>query len=266
MASLLDQSSQQEAYRRTYGGSDNTAPSFVRPAYLQYNSLSKSRELGRVDNFGARLTGIVGGHTGRSTLFFRIETSAIAKIGIVKRMDRPITDRTISVGVLDADHNPLPLGENGFAYMAPIHNSANSGFLDRMPPGTYYFTVSTNQWRETPFSVDALVQRYLECQGVVRLRGEPIARVALVKLAGSASGTCIAIGSPLAPAKVKKLSGKSGGSMPISLTLSIMRGAAIGRMEPYGRLQQNYRISGTATGRNVNIATMTARKPYGYGY
>lgn len=266
MASLLDQSSQQEAYRRTYGGSDNTAPSFIRPAYLQYNSLSKSRELGRVDNFGARLTGIVGGHTGRSTLFFRIETSAIAKIGIVKRMDRPITDRTISVGVLDADHNPVPLGSDGFAFMAPIHNSAFSGFLERMPPGTYYFTVSTNQWRETPFSVEVLVQRSLELTGRAILRAEPRLRIALVKLGGRALGSALSVGTILSPGTVKEVSGVLTGLLTPVLSLSILRGTAIGRMEPYGRLQQNYRISGAATGRNANIATMTSRRPYGYGY
>lgn len=266
MTSLIDQSPQHEAYRKSYGGSDNTAPSFIRPAYLQYNSLSKSRELGRVDNYGAHLAGIVGGHTGRSTLFFRIETTAIAKIGIVKRMNHPITDRTISVGILDADHNPIPLGEDGFAYMAPIHNSAYAGFLDRMPPGMYYFTVSTNQWRETPFSVDVLVQRYLELNGHTTLRAVPRARIALVKLFGPAIGRAPLVGAILPASTVKILAGPVTGAMIPGLTLSIMRGAAIGRMEPYGRLQQNHRISGAATGRNANIATMTARKPYGFGY
>lgn len=266
MSSLLDQSAQQEAYRTAYGGSDNTAPSFVRPAYLQYNSLSKSRDLGRVDNYGAQLSGIVGGHTGRSTLFFRIETTDIAKIGIKKRTSRPITDRTISIGILDADHNPLPIGEDGFAYMAPIHNSSFTGLLERMPPGVYYFTVSTNQWRETPFVVDVLVQRFLECRGAAILRAEPRLRIALVKLNGPAIGRAPLVGTVLTPGVVKELAGKGNGALTPTLTLTIMRGAAIGRMSPYGHLQQNYRISGKATGTNMNIATMTARRPYGYGY
>jgi hypothetical protein len=150
--------------------------------------------------------------------------------------------------------------------MAPIHNSAHDGLLDRMPPGTYYFTVSTNQWRETPFSVDALVQRYLELHGRVLLRGSPRLRIALVKPIGTATGRAILTGTPLSPSTVKKLAGRAPGAMTPRLTLSIMRGAAIGRLAPYGRLQQNYRISGAATGRNANIATMTARRPYGYGY
>lgn len=265
MASLIDQSAQQEAYRTAYGGSDNTAPSFIRPAYLQYNSLSKSRDLGRFDNYNGRLSGIVGGHTGRSTLFFRIETTAIAKIGIQKRTTNPITDRTISVGILDADHNPLPITEIGFAYLAPIHNSSFTGLLERLSPGVYYFTVSTNQWRETPFVVDVLVQRFLECRGVSTLAAEPRLRIALVKLSGPAIGGAPLSGTLLTPSAIDGLSGDAGGTLAPTLTLSIMRGAAIGRMEPYGRLQQNYRISGTATGRNTNIATMTARKPYGYG-
>lgn len=266
MTPLLDQSAQQEAYRRAYGGSDNTASSFIRPQYAQYNSLTKSRDFGKLDNFGANLTGVVGSQTGRSTLFFRLETTAAAKIGIKKRMDNPINDRTISVGVLDADHNPMPLGEDGFSFFAPIYNNSHAGIFDRMPPGVYYFTVSTNQWRETPFSVDIFVQRYLELKGVARLTAAPRLRIALVKLVGSAIGAAVPALSILLPSSAKEAAGAAGGSAVPRLTLSIMRGAAIGQMSPYGRLQQNYRISGTATGRNTNVATMTARKPYGYGY
>lgn len=266
MTPLLDQSAQQEAFRQSYGGSDNTASSFIRPQYVQYNSLKKSRDFGRIDNFGAHLTGAVGGQTGSSTLFFRLETTAIAKIGIRSRMDNPITDRTISVGILDSERNPMPLSDDGFSYLAPIHNSSQIGAFDRMPPGTYYFTVSTNQWRETPFSVDILVQRYLELKGIARLTLEPSLRIALAKLVGPVTGTMAPVLSVLAPATVKAFAGAATGSAVPALTLSIMRGAAIGNMSPYGRLQQNYRISGTAIGTNTNVATMTARKPYGYGY
>lgn len=266
MESLLDQSAQQEAYRKTYGGSDSTAPSFFRPAYLQYNSLTKSRDLGRFENYGANLTGAVGGHTGRSTLFFRIETASTAQIGIRKRSEDPINDRVISVGILDSQHNPLPLSESGFAYMAPVHNAEYSLLRDRMPAGVYFFTVSTNQWRETPFSVDVLVQRSLQLNGVVTFRGEPRLRIALVKLSGPATGRAQLIGTAPPPASVKVMASAAGGLLIPSLTLSIMRGAATGRMEPIGRLQQNFRIEGVASGRSANIATMTARKPYGYGY
>lgn len=266
MESLLDQSAQQEAYRKTYGGSDSTAPSFIRPAYLQYNSLSKSRDLGLFDNYGANLTGVVGGHTGRSTLFFRIETSSVAQIGIRKRSVDPINDRVISVGILDSQHNPLPLTEDGFAHMAPVHNAGQGLLQDRLPAGIYFFTVGTNQWRETPFSVDVLVQRSLQLSGTVMLRGEPRLRIALAKLSGPAIGRAQLTGLPSPPDAVEALAGAAGARLIPSLTLAIMRGAATGRMEPIGRLQQNFRIEGVASGRNANIATMTARKPYGYGY
>lgn len=266
MAPLLDQSAQQEAYRRSYGGSDNTASSFIRPQYVQYNSLSKSRDFGRLDNFGAHLSGIIGSQAGCSTLFFRVETTAVAKIGIKKRLGNPLIDRTISVGILDADHNPMPLTEDGFSYYSPIHNSGYAGVLDRMPPAVYYFTVSTDQWRETPFSVEILVQRYLELKGVSRLTAVPRLRIALVKLIGPATGSAVPLLTILPPGSIKEPAGAAIGSAQPRLTLSIMRGAAIGRMSPYGRLQQNYRINGTAIGRNTNVATMTARKPYGYGY
>lgn len=266
MAPLLDQSAQQEAYRRSYGGSDSTAPSFIRPQYVRYNSITKSRDFGRLDNFGANLTGVVGGHSGAATLFFRLETSAITKIGIAKRAADPINDRTISVGILDGDHNPLPLSDEGFAYMAPIHNSSFTGLLDRMPPGVYYFTISTNQWRDTPFSVDVVAQRYLELKGISRLTALPRLRIALVKLAGPATGSMMASVTAVQPGQLKGFSGALIGAAVPRLSLAIMRGAAVGEMAPYGRLQQNYRIAGVATGANNNVATMTARKPYGYGY
>lgn len=266
MAPLLDQSAQQEAYRRSYGGSDSTAPSFLRPQYVHYNSLTKSRDFGRLDNFGANLTGVIGGHSGSATLFFRLETTEIAKIGIVKRAVNPINDRTISVGILDADRNPMPLSDDGFAYMAPIHNSAYGGLLERMPPGVYYFTISTNQWRETPFSVDVVAQRYLELKGAARLAATPRLRIALVKLSGPATCSMLPTLTALQPGKVKNMAGVLPGSAAPRLSLAIMRGAAVGEMAPYGRLQQNYRISGVASGSNNNVATMTARKPYGYGY
>lgn len=266
MTRLSDQSAQQEAFRRSYGGSDSTAPSFNRPQYVKYNSLLKSRDFGRLDNFGATLTGVVGGHTGRSTLFFRVETSAPAKLGVLKRMSQPITDRTISVGILDADHNPLPLNDDGFTYANQVHNTAASQTPLQMPPGVYYFTVSTNQWRETPFSIDVLVQRYLECRGVAQGHTLPTLRLALVKLIGAAGGSCAPILLVTNPDQVVEPAGAALLSATPSLTLAIMRGVAIGRMEPYARLQQNYRIEGVATGTAVSIATMTARRPYGYGY
>lgn len=263
---MLDQSAQQDAQRKSYGGSDSTASSFIRPQYVQYNSLSKSRDFGRLDNFGAHLSGVVGGHTGRSTLFFRLETTAIAKIGITRRMEHPITDRLISVGILDADRNPMPLGEDGFSYFAPIHNSEHPAFQDRMPPGVYYFTISTDQWRETPFSVDILVQRYLELRGVASGTAVPRLRIALVKLRGAATGRAVPVATAVNPDAVSLVRGTAGGALLPRLTLSIMRGAAVGRMSPYGRLQQRYRIGGAAIGTSNNVATMTARKPYGYGY
>lgn len=266
MASLLDQTGKYEAYRRQYGGSDNTAPSFNRPQYSKYNSLSKSRDFGSVDNFGATINGVVGGHTGRSTLYFKIRTLGVARLGVTSNPLGSIDDRLISVSILDDEHNPIALGPGGFAERAPLDSETTFKTNDRLPPGTYFFTVSTNQWREIPFSITAVVQRYLECRGSVKLEALPRLRLALVKLIGAITGTDQSGGTILAPAKLKSLAGAAQGDMVPSLSLAIMAGAAVLRMEPYGRLQQNYRIQGVALGTNQNIATMTARKPYGYGY
>lgn len=266
MAPVLDQSALQEAIRKSYGGSDSTALSFLRTQYITLNSLSKSRDLGLVDNLSATLTGVVGGHTGRSTLFFRIETRGISRIGIKKTVFNPIDDRNISVGVLDGDHNPMPLTEEGAAYFSAIHNSDHPQANDRLEPGVYYLTVSTNQWRETPFSVVAFSRRYLECRGAAWGAIVPTGRFSLASLSGAASGIDATRGTLLSPALAKNLTVIAGGTMTPFGALTIPSGVAIGRMEPYGRLLQNYRISGSAVGINANVATMTARKPYGFGY
>lgn len=266
MTPLVDQSVTQETYRTQYGGSDSTAQSFNRPQYLKFNSLTKSRDFGAVDNLGATLTGVIGGHTGRSTLFFKIRTLGTARIRVTRNAIGSIDDKLVSVGLLDSDHNQIALSDDGYGQLSPLENEGASKTNDRLAPGVYFFTVGTNQWREIKFSVTIQVQRYLELSGSSVLSCLPSLRLALVKLTGAAVGAMTSSLSIREPGQLGLLEGAAFGTAAPSLALVIMGGAATGTMVPYGRLQQNYRISGAAIGANTNIATMTARKPYGYGY
>lgn len=266
MTSLADQSVTQESYRKRYGGSDSTASSFNRPQYLKYNSLTKSRDFGAVDNLVATLTGVIGGHTGRSTLFFKVRTLGEARLRIVRNPLGSIDDKLIVVGIVDGDHNQVQLNDDGYGQLSPLDSESVYRTNDRLAPGTYYFTVSTNQWREIEFSVTINAQRFVELSGEATLSSLPRLRLALVKLAGAAGGALNPALRILPPGKVKVLTGPATGACVPRLTLVIMQGVATGRMDPYGRLIQNFRISGTALGSNANIATMTAQRPYGYGY
>lgn len=262
----LDQTVLHELIRTSYGGSDSTRSSSIRPQYVKYNALSKSRDFGLLDNLQVELSGELGAQTGAPTLFFRVQTRGPSKLGIAKDALNRYTDAYVSVGICDEDHNPLPLTEQGFAYQSAIHNEGLGLADDRLPAGTYFFTVSSSQWQSTPFAASIVVQRSVEISGVASGTLVPTLRLALVKLVGAADGAAPLIGTVIPRTQLGLLSGPAGGAAPLSLTLSIMRGVALGTLTPYGRLKQTWRIEGAASGTSSSVATMTVSRPYGYGY
>jgi hypothetical protein len=265
---IADQSDTHERSRLHYGGSDPTTPFFLRPQYVKYNSLQKSKDLGLVENLSALLSGVAGSSVGSPTLYFKVQTRGPAKIRLAQRPVDRYSDHSISVGLLDADRNQIPLDEqSGFAQAPFAVYADDPSQRERLPGGTYYFVVSSNQWRETPFEVVAFIQRYLECQGAAVLATLPTLRLALVKLQGVALGSNLAHGLIAHPDTVKPLLGSAAAALIPRLSLAIFRGAATGQMLPYGRLKQTARINGRASGSSPNIATMTSSRPYGgYGY
>jgi hypothetical protein len=262
----LDQSELQEILRRAYGGSDNTSPSFLRPQYVRYNGVAKSRDFGVIDNLSVSLSGQLGSQTGASTLFFKVVTRGPSRLGIAKTPINPYADRYLSVGLLDGDRNQIPLNHNGFGYSFPIHAHDHTEPSEHLPAGTYYFTISCDQWQATPFEVIAIVQRFVLLAGLVTLVAEPLLRLALIKLLGAAEGSAPLSGRLLGGGEVKALDGAAGGTALPSLTLVIMSGAITGSMLPYGRLKETFRISGVASGSSPSVATMTVTRRPGYGY
>jgi hypothetical protein len=263
---IPDQSTLQERTRTAYGGSDTTSPFFLRPQYVKYNSLGKSRDFGVLDNFGATLSGTIGSQAGASTLFFKVQTVGVARIGIRARPVNRYADRAISVSICDENRDPLPMSEAGFACLNAVHNVGLGLPSDLMPAGVYYFTVSCTQWQETPFEVAAIVQRYLELRGAIGYQLILRGRLPLAKLNGAITGSLPAVGSLKRPNTIDRLGGNAGGTLSPRLTLSIMRGAVIGSMPASGRLKQTFRISGSVSGTSPSVATMTTSRPYGYGY
>ena len=45
----------------------------LRPQFVKYNSVSKSRDLGSVDNFLGTFAGDIGSQVGSPTLFFKVD-------------------------------------------------------------------------------------------------------------------------------------------------------------------------------------------------
>lgn len=199
------QSAAYEALRKSYGGSDPTLPSFLRPYYVKYNSISKSSDLGSTEILIADIAGSIGSQAGTNTLFFKVTLIRDLDLRVVRTSTGSITDRFISVGVLDAERRPLPMTPNGYAYLNDIHNTPVDESLARLPGGTYYITVSTTQWQSINFAIAVFVGSYALLSGTAL--GSLIARgrIPLIKPIGTLLGTAPLLLDVLDPARVKTL-------------------------------------------------------------
>ena len=247
------------------GGSDRSNPSFLRPQQVFFNSVSKSRDLGAVNNFLGEFTGEIGAETGTQTLFFKVKILGPADLFIQKKPVNRYTDKQISIGILDANRKQIQVNDFGFAYLNEIENTDIKEFNEPLPAGTYYFTVSTSLWQTIPFSVSIQAIRFVGLNGVASFTMSPEARFAIAKLVGPAtlSGpfvTTIPTNATLKrPTGAALLTSASGG------TFTTPAGLSVNRLLPYGRLKMTHKIRGTASVTNANVATLSAVSPYG-GY
>lgn len=262
----LTQTQAYEEIRTSYGGSDPTLPSFLRPQYIQYNSITKSRDLGPLESIVVDVSGAVGSQAGSNTLYFKVELLDAADIQILKRSTGNFTDRFISVGLLNGERKPVALDSAGFGSLNDIHNTTEDESLRKLDPGTYYITISSREWQAVPFAATILVIKYTLLSGAAVGRSTSVARLPLLKISGFAPGQAPAAGTIKPPGAIKKTAGAASGSALPSLALVIMRGIAGGTMSPYGRLQGNWKISGAAGGSAPCSGTLTSEAPYGYGY
>lgn len=262
--SPLTQSEAQEALRKSYGGSDNTRPSFLRPQYVQHNTPQKAKDFGTRDNLSAVISGVVGGEVGAATLFFKITVANPTDLRVLQGRVNDRTDRYISVGISDSQRRPLSLDVAGYARSNDVHNTEANESLGRQPAGTYYFTVTSSQWQSLPFAVTLLVISYKELAGAISGTAPLTGRLALAKLNGAILGSDATAGSIARPRLVKSLSGNAGGQAPASAALAIPSGAAGGTLLLEGRLKQFHRLEGAASGTAPLTGTLT-RTPAGGG-
>jgi hypothetical protein len=262
----LTQTQDYEAIRTSYGGSDLTAPSFLRSSYVKYNSIAKSKDLGAVESLIADITGTVGSQAGTNTLFFKFQLLNPADIRIQTRSTGEITDRYLSLGLLDGDRRPVQVDADGFGFINDVHNTAADESILKLPVGTYYATLSSLQWQSIPYAIRISVIKYILLDGVATGTCEPSARLPLQKIDGAAIGTNQSSATLKTPAQIKRTVGIAGATAQPVLTLVIPSGAAVGSMLPEGRLMMNWRLEGVAQGSNSSQGTLTSEAPYGYGY
>lgn len=242
------------------------APFHLQPSLVQYNSISKSRDLGVVSNFLGLFTGKIGSQTGAPSLFFKIQTLGSADLRIQKKSINKYTDGYISVAIADANRKPVNVNDFGFAYQNEIINTEIEEFALPMPAGEYYFIVSSSQWQELPFSIEIQAIRFSSLSGVITLTDQSRARFAISKMKGAAPITGPFQATIPAAAQLKQPTG------PVLLTsgsrgaLTTPKGLALMRMLPTGRLKMTHKITGTASVSGSNIATLSSIPPYGGGY
>ena len=252
-------------YASYSGSSSPTQPSFLRPGFVKHNSVSKSRDLGRVDNLSVVINGSIGSQAGTNTLFFKVETNGAAGLQSVIVAGNPYEDQYLSTGILDSDHRPLPLTELGTAYLNDVVGTDENESELKLPAGTYYFTVSSSQWQALPYGVAIFVIRYLELTGAAEGSAPLSGRLSLRNLLGAILGSSNSVGTLKPSAQIKKLAGNTLQTGPLQATAIVPRGVFTLSMTPYGRIKATFRIAGAASGTNQNVATLTVTSPYG-GY
>ena len=251
----------------SYGGSSKTSPSFLRLEHVKFNSISKAKDLGSVDNLNVVITGNIGSESGTNTLYFKVLSQGTADIRITKNPINKHTDKYVSIGVLNENKKPIPLTGDGFAYRNDLVNTTVNENLLQLSAGIFYFTITSSQWQSVPYSVNLEVIRYLQIYGTASGTLIPTSRIPLVKGVGFALLSDGTYGTLPTPSTIKGLEGSTTGnkeSYGVIIINSV--GTVVGRFEPYGRMLMYHRIpSATSEMTSSNYATLTVSSPGG-GY
>ena len=250
-----------------YGGSDPSTPSALRPQFVKYNSVSKSRDLGSVDNFYGTFTGDIGSQVGSPTLFFKMHVQGEAILRINKNASNRYTDKQISIGILDSNRKQVQIDSSGIAFENDNIATNQDESLEPLPGGTYYFTVSSSQWQKIPYSVSIQAIRFKAIKGEVLLSMVPTSRFAIAKVRGPALLSNASVATIPVQEKIKAPTGQALLTSTSQGTLVTPEGVAILRNATTGRLKQTHKLSVVASLTGANVATLSSQPPsYGGGY
>ncbi|HCA36576.1 MAG TPA: hypothetical protein DEP13_08050 [Gammaproteobacteria bacterium] len=250
----------------THGGSSPSDPSFLQPQFVKFNSISKSKNLGSVNNFFGTISGEVGSEVGSPTLFFKMNILGSATLRISKNASNRYTDKQISIGILDSNRKQVQIDQFGFAYNNDNAATSEDEALDPLESGTYYFTVSSSQWQKIPYSISIQAISFKTIKGKALLTMQPSGRIAIAKLRGPAllsNGSRATIPSDN---QLKRTTGHILVSSSSRGTLVIPGGVALMRDITTGRLKETHKISSVASLTGVNMATLSSEPPSYGGY
>lgn len=261
-----DQTELWEHIRRTYAPAEPTNPSAQRPQYVEHDSISTARDLGEQDNLLVNIRGAIGGQTGTSTLYFKAALTTHARLGIRLIGATPQELRWLSVGLLDGNHRQIPINAAGFG-IPPRRAYGDPGEEEPgLPPGTYYFTLTTSQWTATPFELQLAVIAYTAIGGPIQLNLANEGRLAMARPEG-VQLLELQFDSSIPAAPQLKL---MDGLMDPTLTgdesyLAKRSGTALFNLQMGGRFSTFFYIQGTKQDTLVGQGDLTVTRT-GYGY
>lgn len=207
---VQSQSQAYEGIRTSYGGSEPTLPSFLRPYYVRYDNVGDSRDLGTQEILIATMSGRIGTQAGTNTLFFKVRLPRELDLRVLINSTGSITDQYISVGVLGPDRKPIPITPAGYAYLNDIHNTVIDESKARLPAGEYYITISSSQWQQINYRITIFVGSYALLAGPITGTMPLSARIPLIKPSGVILGRALPYLALLDPDTIKSIGTPAG--------------------------------------------------------
>jgi len=267
LGTTAGQSDLWESRRRAYAPVDPTYPSALRFQYVQYNSVSKSRDLGSPENLLASIRGSIGSAAGSNTLYFKVKLPTTARLGIRTVDLGAQAERWVSVGLLDAERKPIPLDEQGFG-IPPRRIYNDPGVEDfSFQPGTYYFTITSSQWAKQDFELQLAVIGYTSLDGVAVLDLANEGRLGMVRPDGVVSLE-LEFDSSIPSSDILKLcDGLASGTLVDGGSyLTITGGVALYQLQMSSRFSTFFYIAGEDQMRLELQGDLQVTDINGYGY
>lgn len=221
----LDQSPATQRIVASYGSGDSTAASFNKPQYLRWYSPQTALDLGDIRNSDIALRIPLGGELGSQTIFLKFSSALPCRLLFSPLADNQYTNQYISFGIADQGLRRLPLLDAEFslsaesvqAFLSPLTDTTYtltgywqegyvntfSGFTvpesaiaqsapqlkaatGELPPGDYFFIVSSSQWQGIYFDLALGLRSDLDLDATGTFSVDASGRFHLVNLSTTA--------------------------------------------------------------------------------
>lgn len=162
-----------EQQRRKYGGSYRAAPSFLHPAYVVHNSISKSRDLGTYTSGVIELKGVIGSQAGTNTLFFDLRIPEPVKLGFCRVAGNRWEDQHVALNVYDADSRLVNYDHGTLGWNQGVFRTGSEVTIQALDP---YVTPSywdPQGYTENDYGTTTII-REVVTEPSIRILGEPV--------------------------------------------------------------------------------------------